>query len=132
MFNIINTRNKYFLLIVVFIVAWIGLGFQNGNAQTIDWVRQFGGGIPDDVASAAAADGSVYAAGFTLGTLPGQTSSGLQDAFVRKYDVNGVEQWTQQFGTISSEGSLGISVDSSDVYVVGLTNGAFPGYTNLV
>ena len=58
----------------------------------IEWVRQFGGvGPAFDSAAAVAAEGSVYVAGRTSGTLPGQTSAGVTDAFVRKYDADGNE-----------------------------------------
>ena len=46
-------------------------------------------------------DGNVYVAGVTYGTLPGQTNSGNYDAFVRKYDADGNELWTRQFGSAS-------------------------------
>ena len=44
----------------------------------------------------------LYVAGFVTGLLPGQTGGGGGaadvDAFVRKYDFNGNELWTRQFG----------------------------------
>ena len=41
------------------------------------------------------------------GTLPGQTTAGGIDAFVRKYDPNGTEMWTRQFGTAGDDFALG-------------------------
>ena len=67
------------------------------------WTRQFGtSGY--DFARAVAVDpeGNVYVAGRTEGALPGQVSSGDFDAFVRKYDRDGDEVWTRQFGTPES------------------------------
>ena len=56
-----------------------------------------------------------------------QTNSGGQtflDAFVRKYNSNGTELWTRQFGTSSDDRAGGISVDASGgVYVAGNTRG---------
>ncbi|MHC4501525.1 MAG: SBBP repeat-containing protein, partial [Planctomycetota bacterium] len=94
------------------------------------WTRQFGG--PDgDSASAISADGSgVYVAGQTLGTLPGQTSSGSFDAFVCMY-FDGTEVWTRQFGSPSVDGAFGISADGSGVYVAGYTGGTLPGQTRI-
>jgi len=40
----------------------------------------------------------VYVSGYAVGALPGQTNAGGGDAFLRKYDVNGNEVWTRQFG----------------------------------
>jgi hypothetical protein len=72
----------------------------------------------------------VYVAGFTSGVLPGQTNSGGIDAFVRKYDLDGNEIWTRQFGTSSTDDAWGIAVDVSGVYVAGTALGALPGQTN--
>jgi len=72
----------------------------------------------------------VYVAGTTRGTFPGQTGSGSADAFVRKYDTDGNEVWTRQFGTSSFDNTQGISVDSTGVYVAGTTPSTFPGQTS--
>ena len=37
---------------------------------------------------------------------------------------------TRQFGTSEFDAALGVSADSSGVYVVGSTGGEFPGQTN--
>ena len=67
------------------------------------------------------------------GALPGQTSLGETDAYLRKYDGQGKEIWTQQFGTQSEDHGTGVTVDGAgNLYVVGLTRGAFPGHTSLV
>src|SRR5262249_35937147 len=55
---------------------------------------------PADSANGVGADAwGFYVVGVVgiNGTLPGQTSSGDQDAFVRKYDFGGNELWTRQF-----------------------------------
>jgi uncharacterized protein (TIGR03437 family) len=89
------------------------------------WIRQFG--TPqEDVVQAVAADATgVYVAGTTRGALAG--SAGSADVFVRKYDPNGNELWTRQFGTPSDDEGLGIASDGTGVYVVGKTQGALPG-----
>ena len=70
-------------------------------------------------------------AGITEGTLPGQTSAGAHDAFVRKLSPAGAELWTQQFGTSQSDPATGVAVGGTgDIIVVGHTYGAFPGQTN--
>src|SRR5205823_600611 len=58
------------------------------------WTRQFGTAVNDFPGGLAADASGVYVAGSTHGTLPGQTSAGDEDAFVRKYDAAGTELWT--------------------------------------
>lgn len=90
------------------------------------WTRQFGS-ISSDIAMGVAVDasGQVWVAGFTLNALPGQTSAGFHDAFVRGYDASGTELWTRQFGSSGHDFSTELSVDpSGSVIVVGYTGGA--------
>ena len=97
----------------------------------IEWLSQFGSeGGAEERSQAVDGAGNVYVAGSTSGTFPGQANAGFADAFVRKYDANGNELWTRQFGTSSYDIAFGISVDASGVYVVGETNGTFPGQTS--
>jgi len=103
--------------------------FPMAFAQEIQWIRQFGtenwdsaDGVSVDMA------GNVYVVGWTEGTLPGQEKAGWRDAFVRKYDSNGNEIWTRQFGTKGWDYAYSVSVDvEGNVYVVGWTRGALPG-----
>ena len=94
------------------------------------WARQFG--TPDvDTAAGVAVDsaGNIYIAGDTLGSLPGQTSAGSYDAFVRKYDPNGKEIWTRQFGTPlpDVDTAAGVAVDSAgNIYIAGTAFGSLP------
>jgi hypothetical protein len=96
-----------------------------------EWTRQFGTseGISADGVSADSS-GGVYVVGVADGTLPGQTSEGESDAYIRKYNSDGDEEWTRQFGTSEFEYASGVSVESSGgVYVVGNTDDEFPGQT---
>jgi uncharacterized protein (TIGR03437 family) len=95
-------------------------------AGTRLWVRQFGTSANDSVKAVAADSSGVYLAGVTQGGLSG-SSLGASDAFVRKYDPNGNELWTRQFGTASDDQALGIASDGTGVYVVGKTAGILPG-----
>src|SRR5262249_48986252 len=75
----------------------------------------------------------VYVGGATSGLLPGQTKTtpffGFNDAFVRKYDANGTEQWTHQFdgGDNLNDFVFGIAVDDSGTYIAGVLTGPAPG-----
>ncbi|NIV30687.1 MAG: hypothetical protein GWN58_14665, partial [Anaerolineae bacterium] len=94
------------------------------------WTRQFGNGWTV-IAFGISVDASgVYVGGRTSGALPGQTSTGFDDAFVRKYDANGNVLWTRQLGTTKIDRAFEVSVDASGVYVVGETDGALPGQTS--
>ena len=84
-----------------------------GNQQ---WTRQFGTSVQDSPRGVAADASGVCVAGFTDGTL-GQSSAGSTDAFVRKYDVNGSEQWTRQFGASNVDQALAIARGEAVAYV---------------
>ena len=90
----------------------------NGNPL---WARQFGTGV-SDIPYGAGSDGNgAYLVGTTFGILPGQTSSGNYDSYIRKYDSGGNEIWTLQFGTKSSDRANGVAANSSGVYIAGNT-----------
>jgi uncharacterized protein (TIGR03437 family) len=99
----------------------------NGNEL---WTRQFGSTGDDQAWGVAVNTSGVYVVGYVNGALPGQTSAGGRDAYVRKYDANGNELWTRQFGTTGDDLARGVAVDATRVYVVGTTNGALPGQTS--
>jgi uncharacterized protein (TIGR03437 family) len=99
----------------------------NGN---VVWTRLFtvqeasGGATALGVALDAS---GVYMAGYADGTLPGQKASGAgEDIFVRKYDLNGNEMWTRQFG---SGRATSIAVNSSGVYITGRGGPVVAGQT---
>ena len=93
------------------------------------WTDQFGTSFSDRVQGVAVATSAVYVVGETDGDLPTQTASGGGDAYLRKYDLDGNEQWTRQFGTDDFDTAFAVTVASSGVYVVGNTLSAFPGQT---
>jgi Beta-propeller repeat len=88
------------------------------------WTQQFGAEGPSATTTAASvavdSSGAAYVAGWVFGALPGQTAGGQDDAFVRKYDTNGVEAWTRQAGGPGHDLATTVSVDAAgDVYVAG-------------
>lgn len=97
------------------------------------WTRQFG--TPErDLPKGVGLDdgGNVYVVGQTFGTLPGQTSGGGWDAFVRKYSPAGDELWTRQFGGGGAESAAAVRLDhAGNAYVVGGTRGTLPGQTSV-
>jgi len=96
------------------------------------WTRQFGTRDLDGTYSLAMdSGGNVWISGHTQGTFPGQTSAGKWDAFVAKYDADGKELWTHQFGTVDDDAAYAIAVDGEgNVYMAGSTEGTLPGQTN--
>jgi len=93
----------------------------------IPWITQFGTPGVDESFSAAADPSGVYVCGYTSLALPGQSSAGSFDVFLRKYDPSGGLQWTVQFGTSDVDFCFDVAADGSGVYVAGLTNGTLPG-----
>ena len=96
------------------------------------WLKQFGGSA-DDIGSAVAVDGSgnSYVTGYTTGTLPGEIASGMDDAFLAKYDSSGNQVWLRQFGTPAQDDGTAVAVDASgNIYATGYTTGVLAGSAN--
>ena len=91
------------------------------------WTRRFSSQNGVGTYAVAFTGFSVYVAGYTQGALSNETSAGGYDAFVRKYDTDGTELWTHQFGTSGNDFAWGAAADRSSVYVAGVTDGTPPG-----
>ena len=99
----------------------------NGNKK---WTRQSGVSgtykYTEGTGISVDSSGNSYVTGTTNGDLDGQTKSGVQSAFVIKYDTNGNKLWTKLSGVpgdARTQGN-GISVDSGgNSYVTGNTDG---------
>jgi hypothetical protein len=110
--------------------AWVRKYAPDGRVR---WTRQFGSPGSDD-AEGVATDGSgnVVVVGSTAGELPGQTSPGGGDAFVRKLSRSGKALWTRQFGSADSDYGTSVDTDrSGNVYVGGNSYGQLPGQDEL-
>jgi uncharacterized protein (TIGR03437 family) len=116
----------------ILLAALVGLSCAvQGSAQTTThWLQQFGSSGSDQAHATASSQSSIYVAGTTTGTLSGQSSSGQDDAFVRKYDLSGSVVWTRQFGTTGIDSGDAVAVDASGVYVAGSTTGTFAGQSS--
>ncbi|MEE9269054.1 MAG: T9SS type A sorting domain-containing protein [Candidatus Krumholzibacteria bacterium] len=97
------------------------------SAGNVVWVRQFGSLSFDRAYSVTANASGVYVTGQAGYSLPGEIHLGSADVFVRKYDFDGNEVWTHQFGTSADDLGAGVSVHPSGLYVVGRTSAALPG-----
>lgn len=104
---------------------WISKHDNLGNPL---WNRQIGTpdlewswGVDTD------SQGSVYATGWTLGDLGGK-NAGSYDPWLIKYDSNGNQLWTQQFGTVGDDQAFRIHIDSQDnVFLAGYTDNNLEG-----
>ncbi len=101
------------------------------NTGNVLWTDQFGTSSFDQALAVAIADNTsaVVVVGYTRGSLEGtNTSPGVDDVFVRKYDNSGNVLWTDQFGTSSSDQALAVAVDSDyNILVAGQTFGSLSG-----
>lgn len=103
--------------------AWVGKYSPEGKAL---WTRQVGSTADDwGFAVAVDASGNIVLAGGAEGALPGQTSSGQEDAYVVKFSPNGDQLWTRQFGGPDIDRATGVAVDSDgNIILAGRTQGA--------
>lgn len=95
----------------------------------------------DDVALAvatSAADGAIYLAGYTEGTLGGDQgqkneAEGMADAFVMRIGANENESWVRLLGTKAIEKATSLAVDptTADVYLGGTASTGLQGQAAL-
>ncbi|AFZ24138.1 Beta-propeller repeat protein [Cylindrospermum stagnale PCC 7417] len=64
------------------------------------------------------AKGNFFVGGGTGGSLGG-SNIGARDAWVAKYDSNGNQQWSRQFGSTGTESAWGMASDGRNIYVAG-------------
>jgi uncharacterized delta-60 repeat protein len=99
---------------------------------TREWTRLLGSPESDAAnALTTGLDGSIYVAGITGGNLDGQTNLGGPDAFITKYNPDGIKAWTRLLGTVFSDyaHALTTGLDGS-IYIAGYTLGNLDGQTN--
>lgn len=91
------------------------------------WVRQFGtAGIDPAVflLGGVTVDGNGITVGSTVDSaLPGQSGLGDADAFLRRYDFDGNEVWTSQFGTPCRDLLSGVVSYNGALFIAGSSTG---------
>jgi hypothetical protein len=111
----------------------------------ITWNKQFGTISNDQLTSIAIGfDGSVYAVGYTEGTIDtknnsgfavgigGQNNLGLSDAFIVKFYGDGTQLWTNQIGSNSWDSAKAVSIGSDgSIYIAGDANSSVDGQAYL-
>lgn len=93
------------------------------------WARLTGNPSNQYVQGCALADtGSVYIAGFTDGSINGETYGGRGDYFLAKYSVNGSLEWVRLDGTDAATAARDVCVDADgNVYITGTTDTSLNG-----
>ena len=87
------------------------------------WCRQMGTS-EFETGYSVAADGAVYIAGTTAGSLAGP-HVGQQDAFLVKYNESGDLLWSRQIASFGHDNCNSVAVDNAgDIYVTGFTQGS--------
>jgi hypothetical protein len=83
------------------------------------WILQFGTSDRHDRATSLLSDGTggVIIAGYTGGSLGGP-NAGIFDAFVARFDRDGIQQWIHQFGTSLSDEARALSPDGAGGFMV--------------
>jgi hypothetical protein len=69
-------------------------------------------------------DANVYITGSTTGDLACK-NHGLEDIYITKFDKDGRQVWTVQYGTDSIDAGQSVFVNGDDIYVTGTTSGKF-------
>ena len=90
---------------------------------SVAWTRQFGTATGTSADDVRVTNEAVYVVGTTNGALPGQTSVGGLDAFLRRYDFDGGVVSTRQFGSLGGDYGLSLSRANGALYIAGATDG---------
>ena len=114
------------LSVVLLLVTSVAHAF---NPPTHLWSQRFGS-TGDDSGYAVAVDdsGNVFVTGLFFGTVNfgggDLVSAGDYDIFLAKYSAAGIHQWSQRFGSTSTDRGYAVAVDGSgDVFVTGVFTG---------
>ncbi|MGV2829412.1 SBBP repeat-containing protein [Myxosarcina sp. GI1(2024)] len=95
---------------------------RNGKQQ---WTKQFGSETFDQsFAVETDSQGNIYQSGYTIGNVGGQNKNEADiqpstDPWLTKFDSEGNQLWTRQFGTFSNDDTYGLAIDRDDNIILG-------------
>lgn len=91
------------------------------TSPTKAWTKLLGTSSSDSaIALTTGTDGAIYMAGYTRGSLDGQTNRGSSDALLAKYDPDGSKVWTKLLGSSAYDGATALTTGTDDaIYMVG-------------
>lgn len=86
------------------------------------WKKKWGTDSHDEGLSVTVNnDGNIFVAGKTTGSMSGYANAGSSDIFMTKFDSEGNELWTKQWGTPRNDEIRQISIDKTgNIFVSGL------------
>ena len=95
----------------------------------VAWTHQFGSAEPDITAGIAVADdGTILAAGYTMGAVDAGASAGGFDVFVQAIGPDGEPSWARQLGSGDDDFAEAIAAGPEGrIAVVGQTDGGLAG-----
>jgi hypothetical protein len=95
---------------------------------TREWTKQLGT-VGNDYGYGVAVDRdeNILVTGYTEGSLNGNKNTGKSDIFLTKWNSDGTEIWTKQWGTTSEEYGVSVEAKGVNIFVVGITNGPLDG-----
>jgi len=95
----------------------------------VAWTHQFGSAEPDITAGIAVADdGTILAAGYTMGAVEAGASAGGFDVFVQAIGPDGEPSWARQLGSGDDDFAEAIAAGPEGrIAVVGQTDGGLAG-----
>lgn len=114
-----------------------GFLIKYNKAGALQWTRLLGataGKAANALGVVVDSNGNIYIAGATTSALDGNSVTGLQDAYIMKYDTHGTRLWTRLLGVAGSQtfpfGGAVLAIDTSGNLIFnGQTNGNLAGQT---
>ena len=102
------------------------------HTTPLDTPYQFGTVGRDSATDMTVLGHTAVVVGTTDGTLPGETSAGGRDIFVRALDATSLAPlWTDQFGSDQADDGVAVAAYGDAIYVLARTLGTVVGPTNL-